>query len=47
MNIFYSTKFAKEYKRLPLPIKVIAEERELYFRKDPFNAKLKNSQINR
>lgn len=45
MNIFYSTKFAKEYKRLPLPIKVIAEERELYFRKDPFNAKLKTHKL--
>jgi len=45
MNIYYSTKFAKEYKRLPLPIKVIAEKKESFFRKNPFDTRLKTHKL--
>ena len=40
MRIFYATKFKREYKRLPLRVKQIAEEKELLFRKDPFDKRL-------
>lgn len=40
MQIFYSTKFKREYKKLPLPIKRLAEEKELLFRKNPFDKRL-------
>lgn len=45
MNIYYSTKFAKEYKRLPKDVKLLAEEREKIFRKDPFDPKLKTHKL--
>ena len=41
MEIIYSSKFAREYKKLPENIKNIAEEQEILFRKDPFDPKLK------
>ena len=41
MKIIYSTKFAKEYKRLPLEVKKLAEKKETIFRKDPFEPSLK------
>ena len=37
MRIIYASKFAREYKKLPEKIKIIAEEREIVFRKDPFD----------
>ncbi len=37
MQIFYSSKFAREYKKLPEKIKDLAEQRELVFRKNPFD----------
>ncbi len=40
MRIYYSSKFAREYKRLPRSIKRIAEEKEHIFRKDPFDPRL-------
>ena len=45
MKIYYSGKFEKEYKRLPLAIKKIAEKKEKIFRKDPFSPSLKTHQL--
>lgn len=40
MRIIYSPKFAREYKRLSDEIKLLAEKRELTFRKNPFDQSL-------
>ena len=40
MRIIYSPKFAKEYKKLPLDIKKLAEKKEKIFRKNPFDSRL-------
>lgn len=40
MKIFYSLKFAREYKKLPLRIKKIAELKECIFRENPTDAQL-------
>lgn len=45
MEIIYSSKFAREYKKLPSNIKDIAEEQEILFRKDPFDSKLKTHKL--
>jgi len=45
MEIIYSSKFAREYKKLPNNIKDIAEEQETVFRKDPFNPILKTHKL--
>lgn len=45
MEIIYSSKFAREYKKLPIYIKGIAEEQEAIFRKDPFDSKLKTHKL--
>ncbi|HEX7456595.1 MAG TPA: type II toxin-antitoxin system mRNA interferase toxin, RelE/StbE family [Candidatus Nanoarchaeia archaeon] len=45
MEIFYSTKFAKEYKKLPDNIKDIAEEKEEIFRSDPFDSRLRTHKL--
>ncbi len=45
MKILYSSKFAREYKRLPLSIKKIAERKEEIFRSDPFDPKLKTHKL--
>jgi len=45
MEIIYSSKFAKEYKKLPARIKDIAEEQEIIFREDPFCPKLKTHKL--
>lgn len=37
MRIIYTSKFAREYKKLPRKIKDLAQEREAIFRKDPFD----------
>lgn len=41
MKIIYSSKFAKEYKRLPSKTKAAAQKKENIFRKDPFQPSLK------
>jgi mRNA-degrading endonuclease YafQ of YafQ-DinJ toxin-antitoxin module len=46
MEIIYSSKFAREYKKLPNNIKDIAEEQEIIFRNDPFDPKLKTHKLN-
>ena len=40
MQIYYSKKFEREYKKLPKEIKRVAEEKETMFREDPFDKKL-------
>ncbi|HBB76743.1 MAG: hypothetical protein A2186_01100 [Candidatus Levybacteria bacterium RIFOXYA1_FULL_41_10] len=45
MTIHYSSKFAKEYKRLPLKVKKSAEVKEKLFRKNPFAASLKTHKL--
>lgn len=41
MEIIYSSKFAREYRKLPLLVKQTAEKHERLFRDNPFNPKLK------
>ncbi|MBI5222090.1 MAG: type II toxin-antitoxin system YafQ family toxin [Candidatus Magasanikbacteria bacterium] len=45
MEILYSSKFAREYKKLPKHIKDIAEEHEFIFRENPFDPKLKTHKL--
>lgn len=45
MDIFYSSKFAREYKKLPKEIKRIAEKAENVFRQNPFDRKLKTHKL--
>ncbi len=45
MKISYSSKFAREYRKLPLAIKRIAEKKEKIFRKDPFDERLKTHKL--
>lgn len=45
MKIIYSSKFVREYKKLPSKIKDIAEKQEIIFRKDPFDLKLKTHKL--
>lgn len=40
MEIFYTPKFAREYKKLPKKVKGIAERHEQLFRTNPFDARL-------
>lgn len=45
MKIIYSSKFSREYKKLPLEIKDIAEQQEKVFRKNPFHPELKTHKL--
>lgn len=45
MVIIYSSKFTREYKKLPAAIKIIAEKQEVIFRKNPFDPKLKTHKL--
>lgn len=45
MKIIYSTKFGKEYKKLPRRVKFSAEKKEKIFRKDPFDPRLKTHKL--
>jgi hypothetical protein len=45
MNIIYSPRFAREYKKLPDSIKDVAEENEIIFRNNPFDLKLKTHKL--
>lgn len=45
MKIYYSSKFAREYRKLPLAVKKLAEEKELIFRKDPHDPALKTHKL--
>lgn len=46
MEIIYSSKFAREYKKLPDDIKNKAEEKEIIFRQNPFDNRLKTHKLN-
>jgi len=45
MIVRYTTKFYREYKRLPLNIKKQAEKMEKIFRENPFNPILKTHKL--
>jgi len=45
MKIIYSSKFAREYKKLPKEIKIKAEKQEKIFRLNPFDASLKTHKL--
>ena len=45
MQIVYSLEFERRYKRLPLEIQKKAEEKEIVFRKDPFDPRLKTHKL--
>ncbi len=45
MKIFYLKKFIKQYKKLPSDIKNQAEEREIIFREDPYDTRLKTHKL--
>ena len=40
MQIYYSSKFKREYKKLTREVKLLAEEKEVIFRKNPFDKRL-------
>jgi len=45
MKIFYLKKFVKQYRKLPIDVKRLAEKKEEIFRSDPFNSKLKTHKL--
>ena len=45
MKIYYSSKFAKEYKKLPKKVKDQAKKKEKIFRIDPFDKRLKTHKL--
>lgn len=45
MDIIYSSKFAREYKKLSEDIKSLAEEQEVIFRQNPFDPRLKTHKL--
>lgn len=45
MRIYYSSKFAREYKGLTKRVKQNAKEKEKIFRKNPFNPLLKTHKL--
>lgn len=45
MEIIYTSKFAREYKKLPTNIQDTADETETIFRNDPFDPKLKTHKL--
>lgn len=46
MDIVYSTKFSREYKKLSKNIKDTAEQQEKIFRANPFDQRLKTHKLN-
>lgn len=46
MEVVYSSKFAREYKKLTKDIKDMAERNEKIFRDNPFDPKLKTHKLN-
>ena len=45
MEILYSPKFARQYKKLPKEIQMKAEKMEKVFRVDPFDIRLKTHKL--
>lgn len=46
MEIVYSSKFSREYKKLSDDIKDKAERKEIIFRQNPFDERLKTHKLN-
>ncbi|MCK4386624.1 MAG: type II toxin-antitoxin system mRNA interferase toxin, RelE/StbE family [Candidatus Pacebacteria bacterium] len=45
MRIFYTPTFLKKWKKLPLRIQKLAEEKEVIFRGNPFDSQLKTHKL--
>lgn len=45
MEIIYSSKFAREYKKIPEQVKRLAEKKEDIFRNNPFDPKLRTHKL--
>lgn len=45
MQIIYSSKFEREYKKLTPELKLIAKKKEKIFRKNPFNPSLETHKL--
>jgi len=45
MRIEYLPRFARQYKKLPREIQELAEKREILFRKNPFDSRLKTHRL--
>lgn len=45
MHIQYSTRFAKQFKKLPSPIQELAEDKIVIFQSDPFDRRLKTHKL--
>jgi mRNA-degrading endonuclease YafQ of YafQ-DinJ toxin-antitoxin module len=45
MIIYYSSKFEREYRKLPLSVKKEAEKREQQFRKNPYDPRLNTHKL--
>ena len=45
MRIYYSSKFEREYRKLPKEVKALTEEKEDIFRKNPFDSRLNTHKL--
>ena len=45
MDIIYTAEFIRLFKKLPLDIKKEAEKKEVIFKKDPFDSRLKTHKL--
>lgn len=45
MEIIHTTRFARAYRKLPVPIKREAEKKEQIFRQNPFDHRLKTHKL--
>ena len=45
MRIYYSSKFEREYIKLSKEIKELAEEKEIIFKKNPFDSRLNTHKL--
>lgn len=45
MQIAYTSRFLRAYKKLPDPLKLLVKERGLVFQKDPFDPRLKTLKL--
>jgi mRNA-degrading endonuclease YafQ of YafQ-DinJ toxin-antitoxin module len=46
VNIYYSPRFIHSYKKLSINIKEIVKKKEIIFRADPFDQRLKSHKLN-
>ena len=45
MEIYYSSKFEREYRALPKRVKIVAEEKEMLFKDDPHDPRLRTHKL--